>query len=69
MKHEGWTCPKCANEAFEVGQIRASGGGLSSILDVENKQFASVTCDRCQYTEFYRSSAKDITKILDFFTT
>lgn len=69
MTHEGWTCPKCGNERFDVGQIRASGGGISSVLDVESKRFASVTCERCHYTEFYRSSAKAITKVLDFFTT
>jgi predicted nucleic-acid-binding Zn-ribbon protein len=49
--------------------MRASGGALSAIFDVSNRQFTTVTCTRCQYTEFYRTDARSIDKVLDFIAT
>ena len=69
MTHPDWTCPKCDNDEFETAEMRASGGALSAIFDVSNRQFTTVTCTRCQYTEFYRTDARSIDKVLDFIAT
>jgi predicted nucleic-acid-binding Zn-ribbon protein len=69
MTHDDWICPKCDNDTFEVAELRASGGGISSMFDIENEQFATVTCSRCQYTELYRTDSSSIQQVLDFLTT
>lgn len=69
MTHADWTCPKCDNETFETAEIRASGGALSSMFDIENEQFTTVSCTRCQYTELYRTDSGSIQQVLDFITT
>jgi len=30
-------CPKCGNTTYETGEIRTTGGFLSKIFDVQNK--------------------------------
>ena len=69
MQHENWKCPKCDHNEFEVAEMRASGGMISAMFDVSNARFTSVSCTTCQYTEFYRTSARSIDKVLDFFAT
>ncbi len=69
MTHDDWICPKCENEHFETAELRASGGGISSMFDIENQQFTTVTCTRCHYTELYRTDANSIQQVLDFLTT
>lgn len=63
-----YTCPKCKNNTYETGEMRATGGTLSKIFDVQNKKFTSVTCSRCSYTEFYKASTSALSNIFDFFT-
>ena len=63
-----YKCPKCGNTTCDVGQMRATGGTLSKIFDVQNKKFTSVTCTRCSYTEFYKASTSALSNIFDFFT-
>ncbi|WP_298237236.1 zinc ribbon domain-containing protein [uncultured Algibacter sp.] len=68
MQKIKYVCPKCANTTCEVGEMRATGGTLSKIFDVQNKKFTSVTCLRCTYTEFYKTKTSAISNIFDFFT-
>ena len=63
-----YTCPKCGNTEYEVGEMRATGGTLSKIFDVQNKHFSHVTCTRCKYTEFYKTKSSTLGNIFDFFT-
>jgi len=35
-----YTCPKCANKSYELGQMRATGGTLSKIFDIKLKNSA-----------------------------
>lgn len=63
-----YTCPKCSNRSYEVDEMRATGGILSKIFDVQNKKFTSVTCDKCRYTEFYKAPTSALSNIFDFFT-
>ena len=69
MQHGNWKCPKCGSGTFEVSDVRTSGGALASIFDIENRKFSAVTCERCSYTELYRTDPGGIEKVLDFFTT
>ncbi|MDD3043377.1 MAG: zinc ribbon domain-containing protein, partial [Methanosarcinaceae archaeon] len=56
MSKINFVCPKCGNEECEVGELHATSGGLSKLLDIQNKKFTHVTCTRCKYTEFYKAS-------------
>ncbi|WP_353777136.1 zinc ribbon domain-containing protein [Winogradskyella sp. 3972H.M.0a.05] len=68
MQHRNYKCPKCSNREYTVSQMRATGGTLSKIFDIQNKKFTSVTCDRCSYTEFYKTKTSAISNVFDFFT-
>ena len=59
-------CAKCQHPEFDTGEIRASGGILSSVLEVESEKFAFVSCKRCGYTEFYRGDRNFLRNIFDF---
>lgn len=63
-----YTCPKCKNRTYKIGQMRATGGILSKIFDVQTEKFTSVTCERCKYTEFYKASTQALSNLFDFFT-
>jgi len=64
-----YKCPKCNNTTYEVGEMRATGGALSKIFDIQNKKFSSVTCKRCRYTEFYKAKTSALSNIFDLFTS
>jgi len=68
MKDLNYTCPKCQNTSYEIGEMRATGGTLSKIFDIQTEKFTSVTCGRCTYTEFYKTSTSAISNVFDFFT-
>jgi len=68
MKHPKWSCPKCNHSSFDTGEIRVSGGFWSRIFDVQNKKYTAVTCEKCQYTEFYKGSSSTLGNVFDFFT-
>ncbi len=63
-----YTCPKCSNRTYDIDEMRATGGTLSKIFDVQNKKFTSVSCQRCSYTEFYKASTSALSNVFDFFT-
>lgn len=62
-----YTCVKCGSTSFEKGEIRTAGGGLSKLIDVQNKKFFSVSCSQCGYTEFYKKTSSAAGNIADFF--
>lgn len=63
-----WSCPKCGNTTYETDQFAATGGGLTKMLDIQNKKFSTVTCMRCKYTELYKASTSALGNLFDFFT-
>jgi uncharacterized protein len=63
-----YTCPKCNCNTYKLGQMRATGGTLSKIFDIQNQKFTSVTCEQCTYTEFYKTKTSAISNVFDFFT-
>ncbi|MFO7840595.1 MAG: zinc ribbon domain-containing protein [Fidelibacterota bacterium] len=67
MKELKFVCPKCGNRQYELDEIRTTGGRLSKFLDVQNKKFTAVVCERCKYTEFYRARSSMLGNIFDLF--
>lgn len=68
MTQLNYTCPKCGNTAYDVGEFRATGGFLTKVFDVQSKRFTTVSCTRCRYTELYRAESSMLGDIFDFFT-
>ena len=58
MQHEKWSCPKCAEKNYDIGEIRVTGSFWSKIFNIQNKRYSSVTCENCSYTEFYRNKSE-----------
>jgi predicted nucleic-acid-binding Zn-ribbon protein len=63
-----YSYPKCSFTTYKLGQMRATGGTWSKIFDIQNQKFTSVTCERCTYTEFYKTKTSGISNVFDFFT-
>lgn len=61
-----YKCPKCEGRSCEVVEVSATGGGIARFFDFQNRRFSAVVCDRCKYTEFYRTKATTLSKVLDF---
>ena len=70
MQHANWSCPKCSEKEFEVGEIRVTGSFWTKIFNVQNKKYSSVSCSKCSYTEFYKDQPSSrFANVFDFFTT
>lgn len=65
MDHPNWFCIRCNNRTFETGNFAATGTGFSKIFDYKYKNFTTLTCSKCQYTEIYRTSSNNIYTVLD----
>lgn len=63
-----FTCPKCGTTSYEVDEMRATGGILSKLFDVQRNRFTIVTCEQCRYTEMYKAEQSMLGNIFDFFT-
>ena len=69
MEHRNYQCPKCQNNSYKIGQMRATGGTWSKIFDVQTEKFTAITCERCTYTEFYKVKTSAISNVFDLFTS
>jgi len=61
-----YRCAKCGWQVCEVVQVSTTGGGIARFFDFQNRRFSAVVCDRCKFTEFYRTRASALSKVLDF---
>jgi len=61
-----YKCPKCGGMECDVVEVSATGGGIARFFDFQNRRFSAVVCDRCKFTEFYRTQASALSKVLDF---
>jgi predicted nucleic-acid-binding Zn-ribbon protein len=68
MRDLDYTCPRCGNSAYEIGEIRAAGGFWSKVFDVQGKRFTTVTCTRCSYTELFKTKSSMLGNVFDLFT-
>jgi predicted nucleic-acid-binding Zn-ribbon protein len=64
MTTEKYACAKCKHTEHKVGQIKASGGALASIFDLENKTFTTITCINCGYTDFFARPKGDVVQMI-----
>ncbi len=62
-----WRCPKCGSRDYTDDPVSMTGGGFSRFFNVQTKRFLAVTCERCSYTEFYRTQGSNFENIVDFF--
>jgi predicted nucleic-acid-binding Zn-ribbon protein/peroxiredoxin len=62
---ENYQCPKCSHTVCEVKPMSTAGGWLSRIFDFQYRNFSSVTCAHCTYTELYKSEAGALANIFD----
>ncbi|WP_134685077.1 zinc ribbon domain-containing protein [Brevibacillus migulae] len=60
-------CPKCGGTSASTAAVSTTGGLLSRMMDVQNHSFVAVSCDRCGYTEFYKSNGSPFTNLIDLF--
>ena len=69
MKHKNWSCPKCNEQEYEVGEIRVASSFWTKIFNIQNNRYSSVSCNQCSFTEFYKGQpASGLANIFDFFT-
>lgn len=64
--NSGYKCPKCGHESFTSSEMRATGGLLSKLFDIQTKKFTTVICDHCRYTELYAADSSTLGNIFDF---
>ncbi len=64
MKFE---CMRCHHTGCEVGEIRASGGSMAGIFELDNEKFSFRSCTRCKFTEFFRGEVSTLENIVDLF--
>ncbi len=67
ISRASYKCPKCENVDYEMGEIRVAGGILGKLFDVEGKKFTALTCEKCSYTEFFKTSSSMMSNIFDLF--
>jgi predicted nucleic-acid-binding Zn-ribbon protein len=68
MNNQQYKCMKCGSTQYKVDEMRATGGPLAKIFDVQNKKFTTVSCQSCGFTEFYKGRTSGIGNVFDFFT-
>jgi len=53
-----YTCPKCGNTNYEIGQFLAPGNFWVKTFSYYYRHFTTLSCNKCFYTEIYRVSKK-----------
>ena len=61
-----YRCGKCGGQSCEVVEVSTAGGGIARFFDFQNRRFSAVVCDQCKFTEFYRTRASTLSKVIDF---
>lgn len=61
-------CVFCGSTEYEQGEMRATGGFLSKIFDVQTNKFVTVTCINCGHTNLFKRKSSLAGNVFDFFT-
>jgi predicted nucleic-acid-binding Zn-ribbon protein len=64
MMIENYACAKCKHTQHRTGQMKASGGALASVFDLENRTFTTVTCMNCGYTDLFARPKGDVMQMI-----
>ena len=67
MERLNYSCPKCGNTTYEVGQFYAAGGFWSKVFDIQGRKFTTITCAQCRYVEIYQADRSQLENIFDLF--
>lgn len=67
MKKLNYSCPKCKNATYKIGEMRATGSFITKLLNMQTEKYSSVTCENCSYTEFYKAKTGALSNIFDLF--
>lgn len=54
MEKKPYICPKCSNHQYKIERLSMFRGNIARLFNVSNKQFHTVCCTKCGYTEFYQ---------------
>jgi uncharacterized protein len=60
-----YTCPKCGNKEYEIGEIWTIGSFWTRIFELHNRRFTFVSCQRCRYSELFKVPQKEIGEAYD----
>ena len=63
---QSYKCIKCGCNELKTGQMRVSGGFWASAFEIENNRFNWIACNKCGYTEFYKSNVPGVQKVFDY---
>jgi len=66
MSNFKFTCSKCGFNEYEIDEFRATGSYLAKMFDIQNKKFTTVSCQRCRFTEIYKTDSSMLGNIFDF---
>lgn len=61
-----YKCPKCGNNQYSTGEIWGAGNFLAKISGLQTRRFTFITCNRCQFTEFYKIPLKKLGEVVNF---
>jgi len=61
-----YRCCKCDHDICEVAEMRATGGLITKLLNIQNRKFTTVSCTRCHYTELYAVDSSMVGNVFDF---
>ncbi|MDQ3056354.1 MAG: zinc ribbon domain-containing protein [Pseudomonadota bacterium] len=61
-----FACGKCGGTEYSRKEMRAEGGVLSAAFDIATNRFTAVSCEKCGFTELYRTGTSAGSKIFDF---
>jgi hypothetical protein len=61
-----YTCPKCGNKQYEIGEMWTIGSLWTRIFEYHNRRFTFVSCSKCHFTEFFKIHKKDIGEVYNF---
>jgi uncharacterized protein len=61
-----YTCPKCGNKQYEIGEMWTIGSFWTRIFELHNRRFTFIACQKCRFTEFYKIPQKSIGEVINF---
>ena len=58
-----YTCPKCGSKEYETGEMWTVGSIWTRIFEFHNRRFTFISCQRCRFTELYKTTQKNIGEV------
>ena len=58
-----YTCPRCGNKQYEIGEMWTIGSIWTRLFEFHNRRFTFISCQRCRFTELYKTAQKNIGEV------